>query len=200
MRFFIATLAISGAIATALPATSMSQVAADTLSVRLPRTALKRALAPGWGQMYNRQYVKMTAAYVGFIGTVGGALLVNRRYLRYRHAYLFTARLKDDGSPVFPEYAHAYALLLDDLELAPESTLTDAEIKARRARLQPQFRAQRDQLRRNRDLLYFSTVAWYALTILDAYVSAHLFDFDVDESLAVRARVTPGRFSVQLRW
>ena len=178
----------------------MSQVAADTLSPRLPHTALKRALVPGWGQLYNRQYVKMTASYVGFIGTIGGALLVNRRYLRYRHAYLFTARLHDDGSPVFPEYGHDYGLLLDDLKLAPESTLTEAEIKARRVRLQPQFRAQRDQLRRNRDLLYFSTVAWYALTILDAYVSAHLFDFDVDESLAVRARVTPGRFSVQLRW
>jgi len=193
-------LAISGVLAAGLPAPALSQVTADTLTPRLPRVALKRALIPGWGQVYNRQYLKLPLVYGGLAGTLGGALLVNRRYLRYRHAYLFTARLDDSGAPVFPQYAGAYAALIDNLDLTPESALTEAEVSARRARLEPQFRSQRDQLRRNRDLLYFSTIAWYALTLLDAYVSAHLFDFDVDESLAVSVRVLPGQIRLHIRW
>ena len=183
-----------------MPAQSIGQDVADSMFVRQPRAALKRALVPGWGQLYNRQYVKVPIVYAGLAGTIGGALLVNQRYLRYRHAYLYTARVTDDGLPVFPEYSEAYEALLRDLNLTPESELTTAEISARRARLEPQFRSQRDQLRRNRDLLYFSTLAWYGLTILDAYVSAHLFDFDVDGPLSVRADVLPGQLLVRIRW
>ena len=193
-------LAVSGMLSASMPAPSISQVAADSLSLRVPRAALKRAIVPGWGQVYNRQYVKLPFVYGGLAGTIGGAWLVNRRYLRYRHAYLFTARLNQDGTPFFPEYGSDYASLLNDLNLAPESELTQAEIADRRARLEPQLRHQRDQLRRNRDLMYFSIVAWYGLTILDAYVSAHLFDFDIDESLSIKTHVRPGLVQLQVRW
>ena len=164
-----------------------------TLSAdRSPRKALVRALVPGWGQLYNRQYLKMPIVYAG-LGLIGaGAAYANGRYLRYRHAYLFTARQDDAGQPVFPQYAGDYALLLSELGLPPESTLDAQEIERRRARLEPQFRTQRDSFRRNRDLLYIGIGIWYGLTMLDAFVSAHLFDFDVGEDLAVRVRVQPG--------
>lgn len=159
---------------------------------RRPKKALVRALVPGWGQLYNRQYLKMPIVYAG-LGLIGaGAVYANGRYLRYRHAYLFTARRNDAGQPVFPQYAGDYALLLSELDLPPESTLDTQEIARRRARLEPQFRTQRDNFRRNRDLLYIGIGLWYGLTILDAYVSAHLFDFEVGEDLAVHMDFRPG--------
>ena len=174
----------------------------DTTETRRPSRALRRALAPGWGQLYNRQYAKIPFVYAGFGAFGGAAVLVNSKYLRYRHAYLYTAREDPDGAPVFPEYADEYALLLSDLKLAPESSLSNAEVKSRRARLEPQIRAQRDNFRRNRDLLYFGIVIWYGLTILDAFVSAHLFDFDVGEDLTLRMLGSPAAAGVTatMRW
>lgn len=165
---------------------------ADSTSVNLrPQRAVRRALVPGWGQFYNRQYVKIPVVYIGLAGLAATALHTNGRYLRYRHAYLYTARQGVGGEPVFPEYATDYAALLRDLGLRPESELSAEEIAARRARLEPQFRAQRDNMRRNRDLLYFGIIGWYGLSILDAFVSAHLSDFDVGEDLTVRFGVHP---------
>ena len=78
----------------------------------------------------------------------------------------------------------------------------DDETISRRNRLEPQFKAQRDNLRRNRDLLYFGIVFWYGLTVLDAFVSAHLLDFDVGEDLTVTffPHPTASGLTATLRW
>ncbi len=170
----------------------------DSTAAHHPAASLRRALVPGMGQLYNGQYLKVPLVYAGLGAFAGGALLVNQRYLLYRHAYLYTARMNDDGAPAFPEYAGDYARLLSDLNLEPESNLTEQEIVSRRARLEPQIRNQRDNLRRNRDLLYFGVALWYGLSILDAFVSAHLLDFDVGEDLALSLQSVPGSFGV--RW
>ena len=150
------------------------------------------------GQLYNRHYLKLPLVYAGLGAFAGGAILVNRRYLLYRHAYLYTARKNGDGTHVFPEYAAEYSKLLGRLGLAPEENLSSQEVASRRARLEPQIRAQRDNLRRNRDLLYFGVVFWYGLSILDAFVSAHLLDFDVSDDLALSLLGPPG--TMTMRW
>lgn len=172
------------------PATAQIDTTAtteDTLpETHSPKSALWRAaVVPGWGQYYNRQPLKIPLVYAGLGGFTAAALYTNSRYLLYRHAFLFTASQNDNGDPNFPQYSDDYARLLNDLGLAPESELSEDEIDSRRARLEPQFKAQRDNLRRNRDLLYFGIVFWYGLTVLDAFVSAHLLDFDVGEDLTV---------------
>lgn len=160
-------------------------------TVNHPRQALQRAVLPGWGQWYNRQYVKIPVVYAGFGAFTWAALYTNGKYLTYRRAYLYTARKDANGEPVFPEYATEYAALLSDLGLEPEANLTDDEVVARRMHLEPQFRAFRDNYRRNRDLLYFGIAAWYGLTVIDAFVSAHLTDFDIGEDLAIRVHPYP---------
>ncbi len=190
-----------------LPAAAQADTTA-TAQTRLPEnhspnSALWRAAAfPGWGQAYNRHYLKIPLVYLGLAGFSAAALYANNRYLLYRHAYLFTARENTDGSPVFPEYADDYARLLDDLGLSPESEPLTEEDISRRARLEPQFRAQRDNLRRNRDLLYFGFVFWYGLSVLDAFVSAHLMDFDVGEDLTVALYPVPAAsgLTATVRW
>lgn len=177
-------------------------VAAVTRPAHTPRGALWRAAAlPGWGQWYNRQYTKIPVVYLGLGGLGALALYTNTRYLLYRHAYLFTARTAPDGTPVFPEYADDYARLLNDLGLPPESELPDDEIQSRRSRLQSGIRAQRDNFRRNRDLLYVGVGLWYGLSLLDAFVSAHLLDFDVSEDLSVTVtpQLTPAGPAAALR-
>ena len=185
-----------------VPASGQSDTTKTTSVLRQidPKAALRRAFVPGWGQLYNREYYKVPIVYVGIAAFAGSALLVNRRYQLYQHAYLFTARVKQDGTPVFPEYESDYSKLLRDLDLRPESNLMPDEVEARRDRLEPQIRAQRDALRRNRDLLYFGTIVWYGFTVIDAYVSAHLSEFDVNESLTVRMTGGPERLGLALTW
>ena len=187
------------------PAAAQADTSATSrfLEDHSPHGALWRAAAfPGWGQAYNRQYLKIPLVYLGLAGFSAAALYTNDRYLLYRHAYLFTARENEDGSPVFPEYAEDYARLIADLGLPPESALSEDEIESRRARLEPQFQAQRDNLRRNRDLLYFGFVFWYGLSVLDAFISAHLMDFDVGEDLTVSVYPEPAASGLRatLRW
>ena len=202
--FLVAGLALGSP--TARPAAAQIDTTATRFRLsesHSPNGALWRAaVVPGWGQFYNRHYLKIPLVYAGLIGFTAAALYTNDRYVLYRHAYLFTARENDDGSPVFPEYADDYARLIADLGLTPESELEEADIESRRARLEPQFRAQRDNLRRNRDLLYFGFVFWYGLSVLDAVVSAHLMDFDVGEDLTVALYPEPGAsgLTATVRW
>ena len=207
-RWALAALLLAGLhLSTARPASAQIDTTATSQN-RLPEghspnSALWRAAAvPGWGQLYNRQYPKIALVYAGLAGFAAAALYTNDRYLLYRHAYLFTARENTDGTPVFPEYADDYARLIADLGLTPESDLTEEDIESRRDRLEPQFRAQRDNLRRNRDLLYFGFVFWYGLSVLDAVVSAHLMDFDVGEDLTVALYPEPATsgLTATVRW
>ena len=86
--------------------------------------------------------------------------------------------------------------------VSPESEPLTEEDLSRRARLEPQFRAQRDNLRRNRDLLYFGFVFWYGLSVLDAFVSAHLMDFDIGVDLTVALYPVPAAsgLTATVRW
>lgn len=158
-----------------------------------PRGALWRAaIAPGWGQLYNRQYYKLPVAWGGLVGIAGSALFVNNRYLEYRHAYLWIVR-ESATVDVPATYEEDYLSLIQELGLSPE------EADARQGRLATLFEANRDNLRRNRDLLYVGIGLFYGLTVLDAYVSAHLLDFDVGEDLSFSVRPTMNGFAAQLR-
>lgn len=165
--------------AAAQPDTSTTAPSPVAASDHSPQGALLRAaVLPGWGQLYNRQYLKIPLVYLGLGGLTAAALYVNDRYLLYRHAFLYKAYQEriDQGlieEHPFPYYEGDYRTL--EARFGPVSSRP--------------LRDQRDKLRRNRDLLYFGIGLWYGLTVLDAYVSAHLLDFDVSEDLTVS--VTP---------
>lgn len=142
-----------------------------------PRGALVRAFVPGWGQAYNRQYIKLPVVY-GALGGLGyAAVRLYGKHQDYRCAYQWKGFEDQVEAGIIeanprPECEADYDALLaaagrDEL---PASTL----------------RTQRDALRRNRDLTILLIGAVYALQVLDAYVSAHLLDFDVSEDLSLR--------------
>jgi len=123
------------------------------------RAALMSAVIPGLGQAYNKSYWKIPVLYAG-----AGALVYfigdnNKEYQKYKEAYLF--RLDGDSSTNDTEY----------------SNLNDEDIKVRM-----------DYYRRNRDLCYVLLGTVYVLNIIDAYVDAHLKNFDVSDNLSLSVR------------
>ncbi|HET6568331.1 MAG TPA: DUF5683 domain-containing protein [Rhodothermales bacterium] len=157
-----------------------------------PKGALLRAaVLPGWGQFYNRQYVKIPVVWAGLGAITVFALRQNSQYLTFRHAYLY-AYYNNPEEERPPEYCDCYA---DDYRKALSRMGVQvpgpgADDQVQRGQLAPTLRQYRDVFRRNRDLTYFGIGVVYGLTVLDAYVSAHLLDFDVGEDLTLS--VTPG--------
>lgn len=151
-----------------------------------PRGALWRALAaPGWGQLYNRQYLKMPFVYVGLAGGGFAIYELNRRYNLFRKANLFKIgqnRAAEEGGD------NPYQQFEDEFDQAVERLGGEEQVGDVSGR---QLRDLRDNNRRWRDLSILGTGLFYALTVIDAYVSAHLLTFDVGD-VAVDVRPTGG--------
>lgn len=145
-----------------------------------PRRALWRAAAlPGWGQVYNRQYLKLPFVYGGLAGLVYNTIRNQNRYRLYRRANQFAVGQQraesEGGSNPFAQYEPQYNEVLVELGGGASANL---------------IRQQRDAFQRQRNLMIIGTGAFYALTIVDAYVSAHLLTFDVGDELSVQVHPT----------
>ncbi len=125
-------------------------------------TILSLAL-PGAGQVYNRKIWKVPIIYAG-LGATGYAVYFNRReYQRYRQGYL--ARVSGDEEP--------------------DDEFTGTQYTA------PVLKEFRDFYRSNYELSVLGFVLIYLLNGVDAFVDAHLFEFDVSDDLGIRGRITP---------
>ncbi len=145
-----------------------------------PRRALWRAAAlPGWGQVYNRQYIKLPFVYGGIGGFIYNAVRNQSRYRLYRRANQFAVgqnEAEENGGPNrFAQYEPQYNEALGELGQGASANL---------------IRQQRDTFQRQRNLMIIGAGVFYALTIVDAYVSAHLLTFDVGDDLAMRIQPT----------
>lgn len=131
------------------------------------------ALFPGLGQIYNRKYWKLPILYAGFAGTVY-VLNWNNQYLGdYSQAYLDIM----DSDPLTNSYV--------DLIGRPQSTI-DAQ-QDRYARI---LKQRKDYFRRNRDLSIIAMLGVYLLGVVDAYVDAQLFSFDISPDLSMQFEPT----------
>lgn len=124
-----------------------------------PRKALKLALIlPGSGQFYNKKYWKMPLVYGGIAACTYFFIENRSQYVRYSDAY----RLEVDDNP------------------DTQSEFADQNIT-------PQGIAQRrDQYKQWMELSIIGIGVTYMLQVVDAYVDAHLFDFDVSDDLSMR--------------
>lgn len=167
--------AVSLALAASAHAQPLAETSARPIPARLvlvsPRTTLQRALlAPGWGQLTNRQPAKAAVVWGALAGTGGVAAFVHTRYREAGRAYLYKACTDDPTTCKVPEATTDYAA---DYERR-YTGLSAATV-----------RQSRDRLRRNRDLLILGVGLVYAVQAADAYVSAHLRGFDDDERLSL---------------
>lgn len=130
---------------------------ADSTPVHSPKKAmLLSALIPGGGQIYNKKYWKAPIVWVGFAAFGYFINQNNREYKRFKKAYVYNT---DGDSSTISEFPLAEASLIAN---------------------------ERDIYRKWRDLSIILTVGWYALSIIDANVDAHMFTFDVSDVATLR--------------
>ncbi len=158
-----------------------------------PRKALLRGMVlPGWGQLYNDQYYKIPIVYAGLAGLTYSILQNHDRYKLYQQAHLFRiseerlSRDEIDGNP-YTQFEPQYRTVQSQLG-APGTEIQSAVLRDRR-----------DRFRRWRDLSVVGSGVFYALTLVDAYVSAHLLTFDVGDKLSVKVVPSPLGNSMALR-
>jgi len=129
------------------------------------------ALFPGGGQIYNRKYWKLPIIYGGYLGLIYG--------YRWNQKYYRT-------------YANAYR----DLVLnSPNASYMDFlppnyPVEARRSYLEGAFKRKRNSYRNYRDYCVVGMIGVYLVAMVDAYVDASLYHFDVSTDLDANNRPT----------
>lgn len=134
------------------------------------KAVIYSAIFPGLGQAYNRKYWKLPIVYGGFLGVVYAFTWNGRYYSDYADAFsdmaLGTGDRWKDFLPTVTE---------DEIKLNPQERL----------RYQDLLKRKRDFYRRYRDLSIIVGAGLYVLCMIDAYVDAQLFDFDMSEDLSM---------------
>lgn len=134
------------------------------------------AIVPGLGQIYNRSYWKLPIVYGGFMGCTYGIIYTHDQYIGYKTAYRDIYYDMQDGK-VSNDPSKSYIAIL------PEGYTIDRMGGA--ATYRDRLKEWQNQTRRNRDLAIAATAIVYALTLIDAYVDAQLFDFDISDDLSL---------------
>ena len=126
-----------------------------------PKTASLLALIPGAGQIYNRRYWKLPIVYggLGALGYFTVSSYIN--YTCYRQAYLHAV----DG----------------------DST-TNYQCSRAPGAAEGVLKVYRDQNQQSAEFLLLGFTLFYGLTIVDAFVDAHLMHFDIDDDLSLQIR------------
>ena len=122
------------------------------------RAALYSLVLPGLGQAYNKKYWKIPIIYAGFGAFTYFIITNNNEYVQFKEAYIYTAN--GETYPIDNPYVGKYN--------------------------QTQLKEAMDYYRRNRDLSAILGVLWYTLNILEAYVDAHFYDYDISDDLTMR--------------
>ncbi len=150
-----------------------------------PKKAVLLALVPGLGQIYNRKFWKLPIVYGGLMGCMYAVTWNNRNYQDYSTAYKdIMADAEEPNKPV-EEFHTSWQDFLG-VGYDPKAWVSNANF-------QNQLKNRKDYYRRYRDLSIIITVGVYALSIIDAYVDAQLFDFDISPDLSMHwePAVTP---------
>ena len=138
------------------------------------------AIVPGLGQIYNRSYWKVPIVYGGLMGCVYAVTWTNNQYVGYKEAYRDIYYDIQNGT-VSDSPDKSYNAIL------PEG-YTISNMGGAQA-YQSRLKEWQNSSLRNRDMSILITIAVYALSLVDAYVDAQLFDFDISQDLSLN--VTP---------
>lgn len=125
---------------------------------RMPRqAAMKSAMLPGLGQFYNKRWWKVPLIYGGFIG-IGLVYEFNQRNYKIflKEAQYRELNPKKTQNPLFAGYSSQGIITI------------------------------KDSYRRDRDLSILAGLGFYAINIIDAYVDAKFFRFDISDELSLK--------------
>lgn len=134
------------------------------------------AIVPGAGQIYNGSYWKLPIVYGAFMGCGYAIGWTNNRYTGYKTAYLDLYNDRKAGT-VSEDPSKSYIAVI------PEGYSLERVGGA--ARWESTLKNQQSIYRRYRDYSILATVLVYALSMIDAYVDAQLFDYDISPNLSL---------------
>lgn len=134
--------------------------------------ALLWALLPGGGQIYNRKYWKLPIVWGAFMTCYYSVTWNHRQYQDYHAAYR-------DLSSEDPSKNTSW------LAFAPAGAKAE-DYKTYQSTLKSTLKRGNDFYRRYRDLSILASILVYGLSILDAYVDAELYTFDISPDLSLR--------------
>ena len=124
------------------------------------RALLYSALLPGLGQIYNGDYWKLPIIYGGFIACAFFISSNSTQFQRFSYIYREINNPSDPDNPISFGVTSSQALHL------------------------------KDTYRRWRDYSILATFGVYVFNIIDANISAHMYDFDVSDDIT--ASISPG--------
>ena len=134
------------------------------------------AIFPGAGQMYNKSYWKLPIVYGAFMGCGYAISWTNNRYTNYKTAYLDLYNDIQAGT-VSEDASKSYIAVLPngyDLSRVGGASTWQTTLNNRKS-----------LYRRYRDYSILAAVVVYALSLVDAYVDAQLFDYDISPDLTL---------------
>lgn len=156
-----------------------------------PNKALLYGLVPGLGQIYNRKYWKLPIVYGAFMGCLYAITWNNRNYGDYSDAYFNVmadykkvTAAQEEGQKYEGPWSPTWTIFVPEGQ--EQSYVSNTQF-------QENLKHKKDYFRRYRDLSIIITVGVYALSLVDAYVDAQLFDFDISPDLSMHwtPEVTP---------
>lgn len=133
------------------------------------------AILPGAGQIYNRSYWKLPILYGGFMGCAYAITFNNNTYQDYKTAYRDI--LTDPNfSPDDPSKSY--------IAILPDGYTVDR--MGGKENYTNVLKNAQNSYRRYRDISIVATVLVYALSLIDAFVDAELYDFDISPDLSMK--------------
>ena len=150
-----------------------SQVAISDFQPDAQKAVWLAAVVPGLGQIYNRQYWIVPIIYGGTLGLVYGITWNDRMYVDYRKGYVDLMD-KDPNTNYF-EHLLPSGVVLDNSNSSYYTKIIKTKL---------------DNYRRYRDLCIIGTAVLYLLSIIDAYVDAQMFDYDISPDLSLEVAPT----------
>ncbi|GHT59790.1 hypothetical protein AGMMS50239_07240 [Bacteroidia bacterium] len=140
------------------------------------RAILYSAIVPGLGQIYNRKYWKLPLVYGSFIGCFYAITWNNSQYNGYKKAFVEFSETAENAGGSWQDYTPpSYPDNINEWTAEQKNQFSSS------------LKAKKDYYRYYRDMSWIITVGVYAVWIIDAYVDAQLFDFDVSPDLSMRA-------------
>ena len=147
---------------------STDSTIATSIKHHIPKIATQRsAILPGWGQAYNKQYWKIPLVY--------GVLAIPAATYQY-NADLYT-------KAKFAYEAKFKAANGDNSDIAKiDPTLKNLSLAS--------LQSYRNIFRKDRDYSIMWFILGWGLNVLDATVSGHLKEFDINNDLSLRIEPT----------
>lgn len=148
------------------------------------KAAIRSAILPGLGQVYNRKYWKLPIIYgaLGVSGAVFAYNLTNYRDLRFAYKAKFEAatnRTDPATGAQLPPDSTNFFKMREDLKRIDMNAL----------------RSYRDEFRKYIDYSALVFILLWGLNVVDATVDAHLKPFDVSPDLSLRFKLGPSQMA-----